>query len=368
MGPPRSKKRRPSFRKLLKTSGVKLENKQKNRNFKKQNTEKKQRKEQKRLRKALKSATNSTPKELHVYANAQVRAPPTARQRNCTKRPGKSASNSTPKELHVYAKRPGKSATNSTPKELHVFAKRPGKSASNSTPKELHVYAKRPGKSAPNSTPKELHQTPSPSVQCQAAANKTDTDSREPDAVRMSVCSESVVTAGGAVSVADEEEQEQFLEELPSDMLEEEDLLQMKVLAQRASFITRDLSSSRPTNDHHSTPSTTDTALSDLRSGSQHQKEKVGTSEKSGKNSSKNVQTEEKEVIHLLPIKDKRGVIQQSVERVIKREEEEEPEEEEEEPQQEQEVADQSEADLSPEHRELRLTQKKQQIAALPRP
>uniref|UniRef100_A0A8C6S324 Nucleolar complex protein 3 homolog n=1 Tax=Neogobius melanostomus TaxID=47308 RepID=A0A8C6S324_9GOBI len=58
--------RRPSFRKLLKTSGVKLENKQKNRSFKKQNTEKKQRKEQKRLRKALKSATNSQSCHRHV--------------------------------------------------------------------------------------------------------------------------------------------------------------------------------------------------------------------------------------------------------------------------------------------------------------
>uniref|UniRef100_A0A8C6S6A1 Nucleolar complex protein 3 homolog n=1 Tax=Neogobius melanostomus TaxID=47308 RepID=A0A8C6S6A1_9GOBI len=67
----------------------------------------------------------------------------------------------------------------------------------------------------------------------------------------------------------------------------------------------------------------------------------------------KMVKMEEKEVIHLLPIKDKRGVIPQSVER-------EEDEEEEEEPQQEQE-----EAPLSPEERELRLTQRKQQVAAL---
>ncbi|XP_072290451.1 nucleolar complex protein 3 homolog isoform X2 [Eucyclogobius newberryi] len=212
MGPPRSKKRRPSFRKLLKTSGVKLENKLKNRTFKKQNTEKKQRKEQKRLRKALKSATNSKPQELHV------------------------------------------------------FAKRP-----------------------------------------------------------------------------DEEEQEQFLEELPSDMLEEEDLLQMKAMAQKASFITRDLTSSAPV---HSTKKRKSQLLRNL--------EKVPR---------KMAKNEEKEVIHLLPIKDKRGVIPQSVERVIKRQEEEEPEEEE--PKPEQEVADQCEAELSPEEREMRLTQRKQQMAVL---
>ncbi|KAJ0016302.1 hypothetical protein NQD34_014592 [Periophthalmus magnuspinnatus] len=212
MGPPRSKKRRPSFRKLLKTSGVKLENKLKNKTFKQQNVAKKQRKEQKRLRKALKSTANSKPQELLT------------------------------------------------------FAKRP-----------------------------------------------------------------------------DEEEEEQFLEELPSDMLEEEDLQQMKDMAQRASFITRDLSSSAPV---HSTKKRKSELLLNL--------EKVPR---------KMAKTEEKEVIHLLPIKDKRGVVPQSVERVIERKEEEEEEEEEEEPQQEQEVTDQP--DLSPEHRELRLTQRKQQMAAL---
>ncbi|XP_055006484.1 nucleolar complex protein 3 homolog [Boleophthalmus pectinirostris] len=209
MGPPRSKKRRPSFRKLLKTSGVKLENKLKNKTFKQENAAKKQRKEQKRLRKALKSAANSKPQELHT------------------------------------------------------FAKRP-----------------------------------------------------------------------------DEEEEEQFLEELPSDMLEEEDL-QMKDGPDRPRRRSR---------------------VAPVHSTKKRKSELLRNLEKIPRKMSR---TEEKEVIHLLPIKDKKGVIPQSVERVIKREEEEESEEEEEEPQQEQEVTDQSGADMSPEHREQRLTERKQQMAAL---
>lgn len=216
MGPPRSKKRRPSFRRLLKTSGLKLENKLKNRTLKQQNVAKKQRKEQKRLRKALKSATNSKPQELHK------------------------------------------------------FCKRP-----------------------------------------------------------------------------DEEEEEQFLESLPSDMLEDEDLQQISSMAQRPSFITRDLSDCAP-----------------VHSSKKRKSELIRSLEKVPRKMSK---TEEKEVIHLLPIKDKRGVIPQTLERVIKQEEEEEPEQEEEALQQEeeQEETDGLGAVVSPEEREHRLMQKKQQMAAL---
>lgn len=64
---PRSKKRRPTFRRLLKTSGVKLENKLKNRQLKQQNVAKKQRKEQKRLRQAVKGAAGDTPRPLETY-------------------------------------------------------------------------------------------------------------------------------------------------------------------------------------------------------------------------------------------------------------------------------------------------------------
>lgn len=64
---PRSKKRRPTFRRLLKTSGVKLENKLKNRQMKQQNVAKKQRKEQKKLRQAMKDAAIRTPRPLETY-------------------------------------------------------------------------------------------------------------------------------------------------------------------------------------------------------------------------------------------------------------------------------------------------------------
>ncbi|CAL1599508.1 unnamed protein product [Knipowitschia caucasica] len=214
MAPPRSKKRAPSFRKLLKTSGVKLENKQRNRTFKRQNVEKKQRKEQKKLRKALKSASQRTPRDLHQ-----------------------------------------------------------------------------------------------------------------------------------TIQRPEEEEQEQFMEELPTDMLEEEEeaLQLMKSMAQRASFITRDLSSSAPV---HSAKRRRSELLLNL--------EKVPRKLK---------KIEEKEVIHLLPIKDKRGVVPQSMERVVERREEEEPEEEDEEEPQEQEVTDQPGPD--PETRAERLTERKQQMAAL---
>lgn len=64
---PRSKKRRPTFRRLLKTSGMKLENKLKNRQLKQQNVAKKQRKEQKKLRQAVKDANARTPRPLETY-------------------------------------------------------------------------------------------------------------------------------------------------------------------------------------------------------------------------------------------------------------------------------------------------------------
>lgn len=41
----------------------------------------------------------------------------------------------------------------------------------------------------------------------------------------------------------EEEDEEEFLESLPTDMMEEEDLQQMTAMAHQASFITRDLSS-----------------------------------------------------------------------------------------------------------------------------
>ncbi|KAM9066363.1 nucleolar complex protein 3 homolog isoform X1 [Sarcophilus harrisii] len=57
----KSKKRAPSFRKLLKTSKVKLDNKLKNKQYKQQSTAKKYRKEQKKLREAVKDVVSKKP-------------------------------------------------------------------------------------------------------------------------------------------------------------------------------------------------------------------------------------------------------------------------------------------------------------------
>ncbi|KAJ0060576.1 hypothetical protein NL108_016040, partial [Boleophthalmus pectinirostris] len=87
-----------------------------------------------------------------------------------------------------------------------------------------------------------------------------------------------------------EEEEEQFLEELPSDMLEEEDL-QMKDGPDRPRRRSR---------------------VAPVHSTKKRKSELLRNLEKIPRKMSR---TEEKEVIHLLPIKDKKGVIPQSVER-----------------------------------------------------
>lgn len=45
------------------------------------------------------------------------------------------------------------------------------------------------------------------------------------------------------LTTEEEEEDEEFLESLPTDMMEDEDLQQLSAMARQASFITRDLSS-----------------------------------------------------------------------------------------------------------------------------
>ncbi|XP_017296248.1 nucleolar complex protein 3 homolog [Kryptolebias marmoratus] len=221
MGPPRTKKRRPTFRRLLKTSGVKLENKLKNRQLKQDNVAKKQRKEQKRLRQAVKGAALQTPRPLETYR-------------------------------------------------------------------------KRP---------------------------------------------------------EEEEEEEEFLESLPTDMMEEDDLQRMTAMARQASFITRDLSSCGP-----------------VHGGKRRSTDVVRSYEKVPR---KMARMEDKEVIHLLPIKDKSGVIPQSVERVVEQKPEEEEEEDtvEEADQEENEGAPPSSVELTPEQREqlrlIKLTERKRRIANL---
>ncbi|XP_053161910.1 nucleolar complex protein 3 homolog [Hemicordylus capensis] len=67
MKPRKNTKQAPSFRKLLKTSKIKLENKLKNKQFKQQSTTKKYRKEQRKLRQAVRDVVSRTPVPLEDY-------------------------------------------------------------------------------------------------------------------------------------------------------------------------------------------------------------------------------------------------------------------------------------------------------------
>ncbi|XP_032087863.1 nucleolar complex protein 3 homolog [Thamnophis elegans] len=221
MKPRRNKKRVPSFRKLLKTSKIKLENKLKNKQFKQESAVKKYRKEQRKLRQAVKDAVSRRPVPLEDH-----RKPPKRMEKK-------------------------------------------------------------------------------------------------------------------------EEEEE---EALPLDMMDEDDLKLMEELAQKASFITRDLSSNEPV---HAKKRKNESVMDKY--------EKVP----------RRLQSEpEKELIHLLPIKDKHGIIPQTIEKpVISAEEE---TEEKEEVVEEEEVTEALEDPLSGltveellVHREKKLQEKKMQIAAL---
>ncbi|KFO70989.1 Nucleolar complex protein 3, partial [Cuculus canorus] len=68
----KNKKRVPSFRKLLRTSKIKLDNKLKNRQYKQQSAAKKYRKEQKKLREAVRDAISRKPFPLEECKKKQV--------------------------------------------------------------------------------------------------------------------------------------------------------------------------------------------------------------------------------------------------------------------------------------------------------
>ncbi|XP_016412910.1 nucleolar complex protein 3 homolog isoform X2 [Sinocyclocheilus rhinocerous] len=221
MGPAskRNKKKKPSFRKLLKTSNLKLENKQKNRQFKQQSSAKKQRKEHRKLRQAITDVSHKTLKPLERYK-------------------------------------------------------------------------KKPGE--------------------------------------------------------EEEDEEEFLESLPVDMMDEDDLEQIRAMAKKASFLTRDISSCAP-----------------VHAKKRKSEQQVKKYEKMPR---KMQQEEEKELIHLLPIKDKSGLIPQSMEKPVVPEAE-----EEEEPIDQDELKEEEEPESVPlltpqeqlELRTERLTEKKLRIASL---
>ncbi|XP_053548291.1 nucleolar complex protein 3 homolog [Bombina bombina] len=93
------------------------------------------------------------------------------------------------------------------------------------------------------------------------------------------------------------ENQEVEDDALPLDMMDEDDLELMREMAQRASFLTRDLSSSEPV---HANKRKQDSLMNKYEKMPRRMK-----------------MEEEKEVIHLLPIKDKRGIIPQSIEKPV---------------------------------------------------
>ncbi|XP_014832577.1 PREDICTED: nucleolar complex protein 3 homolog isoform X5 [Poecilia mexicana] len=133
-------------------------------------------------------------------------------------------------------------------------------------------------------------------------------------------------------------------------MMDEEDLKEMTAMAQKASFITRDLSSCGPV--HSSKTKNADVVRS---------YEKIPR---------KMAKMEEKEVIQLLPIKDKDRVIPRSIERVKQHQEEEEKEEPAEMPEQEEDDGmPPSYMELTPEEREQfriqTLNIKKQRVASM---
>ncbi|NXL45335.1 NOC3L protein, partial [Podilymbus podiceps] len=97
--------------------------------------------------------------------------------------------------------------------------------------------------------------------------------------------------------VAEKYEEEEEEDALPLDMMDEDDLKLMEDLAQKASFLTRDLSSDEPV---HVKKRKHESVIEKY--------EKVP----------RRMQTEpEKELIHLLPIKDKGGIIPQTMEKPV---------------------------------------------------
>lgn len=144
-----------------------------------------------------------------------------------------------------------------------------------------------------------------------------------------------------------EREEEEEEEALPLDMMDEDDLQLMRELGQKASFLTRDLSSSEPV---HIKKRKHESVIAKY--------EKVP----------RTLQTApEKELIHLLPIKDKSGIIPQTREKPVTDVQQEEEDEEEQEV--EEEIIENPVPELTMEEhlieRKKKLQEKKIQIAAL---
>ncbi|NP_001088273.1 nucleolar complex protein 3 homolog [Xenopus laevis] len=146
-----------------------------------------------------------------------------------------------------------------------------------------------------------------------------------------------------------EEEYEVEEESLPLDMMDEDDVQLMKEMAQRASFLTRDLTYSEPV---HANKRKRDDVINKY--------EKMPRKSKS---------EPEKEVIHLLPIKDRHGIIPQTMEKPVIPSEEQEENEEEMDTEHTEEVPEEPLRIMTTEellvHRQVTLEQRKTHIATL---
>uniref|UniRef100_G3RDT8 Nucleolar complex protein 3 homolog n=1 Tax=Gorilla gorilla gorilla TaxID=9595 RepID=G3RDT8_GORGO len=145
-----------------------------------------------------------------------------------------------------------------------------------------------------------------------------------------------------------EREEEEEEEALPLDMMDEDDLQLMKDLGQRASFLTRDLSSSEP-----------------VHAKKRKHERIIDKYEKIPRT----LQTApEKELIHLLPIKDKSGIIPQTREKPVTDSNKDEEDQEEERELEEEIIEDPIQELTIEEHlieRKKKLQEKKMHIAAL---
>ncbi|OXB53669.1 hypothetical protein ASZ78_013386 [Callipepla squamata] len=147
--------------------------------------------------------------------------------------------------------------------------------------------------------------------------------------------------------VAEKQEEEED-EALPLDMMDEDDLKIMEDLARKASFLTRDISSNEPV---HIKKRKRDSVI--------ERYEKIP----------RRTNTEpEKELIHLLPIKDKRGIIPQTIEKPVPDDAEDE-EEDTEEMEEAEDFTEEPPPVLTPEEmaaqRKITLQERKVHIAAL---
>ncbi|MGH0136924.1 UNVERIFIED_CONTAM: hypothetical protein FKN15_008498 [Acipenser sinensis] len=356
----KSKKKAPSFRKLLKTSNIKIENKLKNRQFKQQSIAKKHRKEQKKLKQALSNAATRTPLPLERYKKRpedeedeeefeetlpvdmmeeddleQMKAmaqkasfltrdlsssePVHARKRKqenvmdkYEKVPRLMQKEQEKELIHLL---PIKDKTGIIPQTMEkpVVKKAEkenedegdGGDGAEEGKTKLEGLSPKSKKKAPSfrkllktSNIKIENKLKNRQFKQQSIAKKHRKEQKKlKQALSNAATRTPLPLERYKKRPEDEEDEEEFEETLPVDMMEEDDLEQMKAMAQKASFLTRDLSSSEP-----------------VHARKRKQENVMDKYEKVPRLMQKE---QEKELIHLLPIKDKTGIIPQTMEKPV---------------------------------------------------